>query len=127
MNVRYLSPKRLTQILRRAIIAYESELDDQDYESEEELHKVLLNEFSMSEAEYQRISKSKRGGRRMSAYVHVIPDEEYEILQKYLDEGSVLVRQSVADEIKKRPARTRTVCISTATTSVGMRMCGLMW
>ena len=105
LNTRYLSPKRLTQILRMAIIAYESELDDQDYESEEELHKVLLNEFSMSEAEYQRISKSKRGGRRMSAYVHVIPDEEYEILQKYLGEGSVLVRQSVADEIREKTGR----------------------
>ena len=99
---RYLSPKRLTQILRRAIIAYESELDDQGYECEEELHKVLLNEFSMSEDEYQRISRSKRGGRRLSAYVHVIPDEEYEILQKYLDEGTVLVRKSVADEIKEK-------------------------
>ena len=38
----------------------------------------------------------------MSAYVHVIPDEEYEILQKYLDEGAVLVRQSVAEEIRKK-------------------------
>lgn len=97
-----MSPKRLTQILRRAIIAYESELDDQSYECEEELHKVLLNEFSMSENEYQKISKSRRGGRRLSAYVHVIPDVEYEILQKYLDEGAVLVRQSVADEIKEK-------------------------
>ena len=38
----------------------------------------------------------------MSAYVHVIPDEEYEILQKYLDEGAVLVRQSVAEEIGEK-------------------------
>ena len=38
----------------------------------------------------------------MSAYVHVIPDAEYEILQKYLDEGVVLVRQSVADEIREK-------------------------
>ena len=38
----------------------------------------------------------------MSAYVHVVPDAEYEILQKYLDEGAVLVRQSVADEIKEK-------------------------
>lgn len=99
---RYLSPKRLTQILRRAMIAYESELDDQGYECEEELHKVLLNEFSMNEDEYQKISKSRRGGSRLSAYVHVIPDAEYEILQKYLDEGAVLVRKSVADEIKEK-------------------------
>ena len=60
MSGRYLSPKRQMQILRHAIIAYESELDDQGYESEEELHKVLLNEFSMSEDEYQMISRSKR-------------------------------------------------------------------
>ena len=38
----------------------------------------------------------------MSAYVHVITDEEYEILQKYLDEGAVLVRQSVAEEIREK-------------------------
>ena len=38
----------------------------------------------------------------MSAYVHVIPDAEYEILQKYLDEGAVLVRQSIADEIREK-------------------------
>ena len=31
-----------------------------------------------------------------------IPDAEYEILQKYLDEGVVLVRQSVADEIREK-------------------------
>ena len=102
MSGRYLSPKRLTQILQCAIIAYESELDDQGYECEEELHKVLLNEFSMSEDEYQKISKSRRGGRRLSANVHVIPDAEYEVLQKYLDEGTILVRQSVANEIKEK-------------------------
>ena len=38
----------------------------------------------------------------MSAIVHVVPEAEYEILQKYLDEGAVLVRQSVADEIKAK-------------------------
>ena len=97
----HLSEKRLRQILRHAIIAYESELDNQDYESEEELRRVLLNEFSMTQAEYKAITK-RRGGRRGSAYVHVIPDEEYEILQKYLDEGAVLVRQSVADEVKAK-------------------------
>ena len=41
----------------------------------------------------------------MSAIVHVIPDAEYEILQKYLDEGAVLVRQSVADEIKEKTGK----------------------
>jgi len=38
----------------------------------------------------------------MSAYVHVVPDEDFEILDKYLAEGAVLIRQSVADEIKNK-------------------------
>lgn len=101
INTKRPSRKRLIQILRHAILAYECELDNQDYESEEELRTVLLNEFSMTEEEYRQINK-RRGGRRMSAIVHVIPDAEYEILQKYLDEGAVLVRQSVADEIKAK-------------------------
>ena len=99
-----LSRKRLTQILRHAILAYECELDNQGYESEKELHRVLLNEFRMTEEEYRKISK-RRGGSKLSAYVHVVPDAEYEILQKYLDEGVVLVRQSVADEIKEKTGK----------------------
>ena len=99
-----LSRKRLTQILRHAILAYECELDNQGYESEKELHRVLLNEFKMTEEEYRKISK-RRGGSKLSAYVHVVPDAEYEILQKYLDEGAVLVRQSVADEIKEKTGK----------------------
>jgi hypothetical protein len=99
-----LSRKRLTQILRHAILAYECELDNQGYESEKELHRVLLNEFRMTEEEYRKISK-RRGGSKLSAYVHVVPDAEYEILQKYLDEGAVLVRQSVADEIKEKTGK----------------------
>lgn len=47
--------RRLKAILRRAIIAYENELEYQDYESEEELHAVLLNEFGMTEEEYKSI------------------------------------------------------------------------
>ena len=101
METTHLSRKKLTQILRHAILAYECELDNQDYESEEELHRVLLNEFKMTEEEYRKISK-RRGGSKLSAYVHVIPDAEYEILQKYLDEGVVLARQSVADEIREK-------------------------
>ncbi len=96
-----MSSKRLREILRHAILAYECELDNQGYESVEELHRVLLNEFSMTEKEYKTITK-RRGGRKMSAVVHVIPDAEYEILQKYLDEGAVLVRQSIADEIREK-------------------------
>lgn len=99
-----LSRKRLTQILRHAILAYECELDNQGYESEKELHRVLLNEFRITEEEYRKISK-RRGGSKLSAYVHVVPDAEYEILQKYLDEGAVLVRQSVADEIKEKTGK----------------------
>ena len=99
-----LSRKRLTQILRLAILASECELDNQGYESEKELHRVLLNEFRMTEEEYRKISK-RRGGSKLSAYVHVVPDAEYEILQKYLDEGAVLVRQSVADEIKEKTGK----------------------
>ena len=104
LETTHLSRKRLTQILRHAILAYECELDNQGYESEKELHRVLLNEFKMTEEEYRKISK-RRGGSKLSAYVHVVPDAEYEILQKYLDEGAVLVRQSVADEIKEKTGK----------------------
>lgn len=104
METTHLSRKKLTQILRHAILAYECELDNQGYESEKELHRVLLNEFRMTEEEYRKISK-RRGGSKLSAYVHVVPDAEYEILQKYLDEGAVLVRQSVADEIKEKTGK----------------------
>lgn len=46
---------RLKEILRNAIKAYEFELEQQDYETEEEEHRVLLNEFGMTEREYQKI------------------------------------------------------------------------
>lgn len=46
---------RLKEILKHAIVAYEYELDQQDYETEEELHAVLLNEFCMTEDEYNEI------------------------------------------------------------------------
>lgn len=51
---------RLKAILSRAITAYEFELDQQDYETEEEAHRVLLNEFGMTEGEYQQI-RSQNG------------------------------------------------------------------
>ena len=47
--------KRYESILRRAIIAYEFELENQDYETEKELHTVVLNEFGMTEEEYNDI------------------------------------------------------------------------
>lgn len=48
---------RLLSILKNAIIAYEFELEQQDYETEEELHKVVLNEFGMTENEYNYVFK----------------------------------------------------------------------
>lgn len=50
-----MNEKRLIEILQNAIIAYEDELDNQDYNSEEELHEVLLNEFGMTHDEYRNI------------------------------------------------------------------------
>ena len=48
---------RLLSILKNAIVAYEFELEQQDYETEEELHKVVLNEFGMTESEYNYVFK----------------------------------------------------------------------
>lgn len=48
---------RLLSILKNAIVAYEFELEQQDYETEEELHKVVLNEFGMTENEYNYVFK----------------------------------------------------------------------
>lgn len=47
--------ERLKEIIRNAVIAYEFELDQQDYYTDEEMHKVLLNEFSMTDDEYTEI------------------------------------------------------------------------
>lgn len=48
--------ERARQILRNAIRAYEFELDQQDYDTLEELHRVLLNEFNMTEEEYKWVT-----------------------------------------------------------------------
>lgn len=50
---------RYENILRNAIIAYEFELEQQDYETEEDLHTVVLNEFGMTEEEYNHIMRCK--------------------------------------------------------------------
>ena len=50
---------RYKNILRRAIIAYEFELENQDYETEAELHAVVLNEFGMTDEEYNHIMECK--------------------------------------------------------------------
>ena len=55
-----MTKERLLKILYNAIIAYESELDNQDYESEEELHDVLLNEFEITDDEYEKILQYNR-------------------------------------------------------------------
>lgn len=46
---------RYRNILRNAIVAYEFELEQQDYETEEDLHDVVLNEFGMTDEEYNDI------------------------------------------------------------------------
>lgn len=50
-----MNRQRALEILKNAIIAYEFELEGQDYETEEELHQVVLNEFGMTETEYQYV------------------------------------------------------------------------
>ena len=52
-----MNRKRLLSILKNAIVAYEFELEQQDYETEEELHKIVLNEFGMTENEYNYVFK----------------------------------------------------------------------
>jgi hypothetical protein len=54
-----MNTERLLSILKNAIVAYESELEQQNYETEEELHKVVLNEFGMTENEYNYVFKSE--------------------------------------------------------------------
>lgn len=46
---------RLKEILKQAIIAYVFELDQQEYYTDEELYRVLLNEFGMTDKEFQEI------------------------------------------------------------------------
>ena len=48
---------RYESIIRNAIVAYEFELENQDYETEKELHTVVLNEFGMTDAEYHDIMR----------------------------------------------------------------------
>lgn len=47
--------KRLKEILKRAIIAYENELAMQDYETINSEHYALLLAFGMTEEEYKNI------------------------------------------------------------------------
>lgn len=54
-----ISIKRAKEILKRAIVAYEFELEQQDYETEEDMHKTILNEFGMTQNEYETITGRK--------------------------------------------------------------------
>ena len=54
-----MTTERLQSILKNAIIAYEFELEQQDYPTEEELHVVLLNEFGMTEEEYIEVMERR--------------------------------------------------------------------
>ena len=51
--------ERIMAIMWNAIRAYEDELEQQDYETAEELHNVVLNELSMTEQEYLEIMGRK--------------------------------------------------------------------
>lgn len=46
---------RLKDILRNAIDAYVFELDQHDYESDDEIYSVLLNQFCMNDSDYINI------------------------------------------------------------------------
>ena len=54
-----MTNERLRSILKNAIIAYEFELEQQDYPTAEELHVVLLNEFEITEEEYIEVMKRR--------------------------------------------------------------------
>ena len=59
-----MTKERLKEILRNAIIAYEFELDQQDYHTDDEMYSVLLNEFNMTENEYEEIMGATFAQRR---------------------------------------------------------------
>ena len=52
-----MNKQKALEILKNAIVAYEFELEQQDYETEEELHQVVLNEFGMTDEEYEYVFK----------------------------------------------------------------------
>ena len=51
-SLMFLSETRATELIKKFINAYEDVLETHDYDSEEELHAVVLNEFGMTEEEY---------------------------------------------------------------------------
>ena len=50
-----ISYNRMNTILHYAIMAYEFELEQQDYESAEDLHRTVLHELDITEDEYYAI------------------------------------------------------------------------
>ncbi len=50
-----VSDDRLTEIIRNAVRAYVFELDQHDYDDDAEIFAVLLNQFEMTESEFNSI------------------------------------------------------------------------
>jgi DNA-binding protein Fis len=50
-----LANERLREVLKHAITAYTFELDSQDYLTEAELYSVVLNEFQITNEEFEEI------------------------------------------------------------------------
>lgn len=51
--------ERAKEILKRAVEAYEFELEQQDYETEEDMREAVLNEFGITQDEYETITGRK--------------------------------------------------------------------
>ena len=52
-----MNRQRALEILKNAIVAYEFELEQQDYKSKKILHSIVLNEFGMTDEEYEYVFK----------------------------------------------------------------------
>ena len=88
---------RLINVLRNGIVAYEYELDQQDYPTEEEEHRVLLNEFGLSEQEYQEIIRPQNYKSEAEMYdarygkAHGVAVEIVEMFEDLLDEHGMMI------------------------------------
>jgi hypothetical protein len=54
-----MTKARLKELLYNAIFACEYEYEQQDFETDKELHGTLLNELEMTEEEYMEIMKRR--------------------------------------------------------------------
>lgn len=70
-----MKKKRMYEILWNAILAYESELETQDYESDGEIHNVVLREFDMTEREYWKIRNKYYEERNKRMAVNMLNDQ----------------------------------------------------